>query len=78
VWVYPDPGSGAAPSFVGLATYGVPRADVAGLYGQRFENSGFTITVSGLPPGHRYLFAVYPHSAQSGQFLLRTVEVIVP
>ena len=78
VWVYPDPGSGAAPIFVGLASYGAARADIASQFGQRYLNSGFSITVSGLPPGHRYLFALFPHSAESGQFTLRTVDVIVP
>ena len=78
VWVYPDPGSGTAPSFVGLATYGTPRPDVAALYGQRFTNSGFTISVNGLARGHTYQFALFPHSAVTGQFTLRTVVVTIP
>lgn len=78
VWVYPEPGSGTAPQFLGLATYGVARPDIASQFGARYLNSGFSITVAGLPPGRRYLFAIFPHSAESGQFTLRTVEVIVP
>ena len=78
VWVYPDPGSGTAPSFVGLATYGTPRLDVAAIYGQRFTNSGFTISVNGLARGHTYQFAVFPRSAVTGQFTLRTVVVTIP
>jgi subtilisin len=78
VWAYPDPGSGAAPTFVGLATYGAARQDIANQFGARYLNSGFSITVSGLPAGHRYLFAIFPHSTASGQFILRTVDVIVP
>ena len=78
VWVYPDPGSGTAPIFVGLATYGTPRSDVAALYGPRFTNSGFTISVNGLARGHTYQFALFPHSAVTGQFTLRTVVVTIP
>lgn len=78
VWVYPDPGSGAVPIFLGLASYGVARPDIASQFGERYRNSGFSLTVSGLPPGHRYLFAIFPHSAESGEFTLRTLELIVP
>ena len=78
VWAYPDPGSGTAPIFVGLATYGAARQDIATQFGARYLNSGFSISVSGLPPGHRYLFAIFPHSAATGQFTLRTIEVVIP
>ena len=78
VWVYPDPGSGAAPTFVGLANYGLPTPEVAQQYGVRFANSGFSINVTGLASGHTYQFAVFPRSAASGQFILRTVTVSIP
>ena len=51
VYAYPSPGSGEAPVFVGLATYGSTRANVAVAYGTQFTKSGFTLTVETLPAG---------------------------
>ena len=48
VWAFPADGS--APTFVG-ADYGRTRADVVGLYGPSFTNSGYEVTVRGLRPG---------------------------
>jgi hypothetical protein len=62
VYAYPDIGSGAPPVLVGVATYGLPRADVASLYGSRYTNSGYRIDVNGLPGGHIYTFAIFGHS----------------
>jgi photosystem II stability/assembly factor-like uncharacterized protein len=75
VWAYPAVG---APRFVGVATYGVDRPDVAAVFGSRFAATGFTLQASGLPPGPCTL-AVFAHSSVSGAFdLVRTVTVTLP
>lgn len=78
VWVYPDPGSGTSPTFVGLATIATSRADVGAALGGQFTNSCFTITINGLPAGHIYRFAIFARSDVSGEFALRTVDVTIP
>ncbi len=54
VWAYPNPGSGQAPIFLGVPTFGA-RPDVAALYGSQFLNSGWSLTAS-LSPGTYYLY----------------------
>jgi hypothetical protein len=70
VYAYPNPGSGQAPIFLGVATVGIQRDDVGALYGARFTNSGYTLIVSraasGLTPG-LYNIVVHSHST-SGSF----------
>ena len=78
VWAYPDPGSGAAPVFIGEATRGFVRNDVAAAFGSQFAASGYSILVNGLPRGHTYRVVVFPHSALSGAFNAQFVDVIVP
>jgi hypothetical protein len=63
VWAY---GSGGA-TFVGAATYGQPRSDVAAAYGGNFTNSGFSVTVSGLPSG-AYTLVAYAYSNLTNSF----------
>jgi YVTN family beta-propeller protein len=65
VWAFPADGS--SPVFVGAPAYGGPRADVAALYGPSYQNSGYGMTVSGLPPG-TYRFDVFGHSSRTGTF----------
>jgi hypothetical protein len=67
VWAYPNPGSGAAPVFVGAATYGGARPDVGAWLGPRFTSSGFNLLVSGLAPG-TYQFTVFARSKVAGTF----------
>lgn len=67
VYAYPNPGSGAAAVFLGAATYGYPRGDVAAAYGPQFQNSGYQLAVRGLSPG-LYRLVVYAHHAASGVF----------
>jgi hypothetical protein len=55
IWAYPNPGSGQAPIWVGTPTYGIPRYDVAAIYGSQFTNSGFSMTAT-LPPGVYQLY----------------------
>lgn len=67
VWAYPNPGSGQAAIFVGVAQYGQRRDDVGAAYGARFTNSGFSIQVKGLAP-KVYQFVVFSHSTATGTF----------
>lgn len=66
VWAYPNPGSGAAPRFVGAATVGHSRPDVAGVFGAPGASSGYALAAS-LPAGV-YDLAVYAHSTASKTF----------
>lgn len=76
VHAYPNPGSGQPPVFLGTATYGLQRSDVAGAFGTQFANSGFSYTAN-LSPGY-YLIAVYPHSTITNAFSQSmTFEVVV-
>ena len=71
VYAYPNPGSGQPAIFLGVATMGFARSDVAGLYGARYTNSGYSLSVSrataGLTPG-TYNIVVHAHSAATGAF----------
>jgi hypothetical protein len=68
VWAYPNPGSGAAPSFVGAAPNNGARPDVAAYLGAtRFTNSGFGLLVAGLAPG-KYQLVAFAHSTVTGTF----------
>jgi hypothetical protein len=65
VWAFPA--NGAAPVFLGVATYGDSRPDVGAVFATRFTNSGFHLNVTNLAPG-AYTVAVYAHSSVSGTF----------
>lgn len=67
VYAYRNPGSGIAPVFLGAATYGHPRGDVAAAYGPQFQNSGYQLAVRGLAPG-AYRLVAYAHHEASGTF----------
>jgi hypothetical protein len=67
VWAYPNPGSGQAPAYIGVASYGVFRPDVGAAFGSSFNNAGFTITIPSLTPGE-YLFVAFPHNVASNAF----------
>jgi hypothetical protein len=71
VYAYPNPGSGAPPIFVGVATYGLSRPDVAGIYGARYGTSGYHLSVDraarGLTNGP-YNIVVFSHSTVTGTF----------
>ena len=63
--------------FLGVASYGGARPDVAAAYGDvKFTNSGYGLDVSGLGPGS-YQIAVYAHSTVTGQWGLVTFLVTV-
>ena len=65
-WAYPRNGGPAI--FVGEAAYGGLRPDVAGVFGDRFGESGFGLRVEGLPPG-AYDLALFPWSAAKSAWL---------
>jgi hypothetical protein len=69
VWAYPV--GGAAPMFVGTATLGDDRPDVAAAFGDRWQYSGFHLTAS-LAPGVYHL-VVFAHTDVSGTFNNRRV-----
>jgi DNA-binding beta-propeller fold protein YncE len=74
VWAFPA--DGGAPTFVG-ADYGRPRLDVGALFGPSFTNSGYHVTVRGLPPGAYRLIAL-AFSLRTGQFsIARAVPVTI-
>jgi hypothetical protein len=77
VWAYPDPGSGQAPIFLGVADYGVARPDVGALFGSRFTNSGFNLFLPPLTPGP-YLLVAFPFSTVTNAFIApATVTVTI-
>ena len=71
VYAYPNPGSNQAPIFLGVASVGVNRPDVGALYGSRYNDAGYTLTVdraaAGLAPGV-YNVVVHSHSTVTGAF----------
>jgi Putative binding domain, N-terminal/Viral BACON domain len=66
VWAYPF--GGAAPIFLGAATIGAARPDVAAIYGSGFIGAGYALAVKGLDPG-AYTLAVFAHRARTGTFV---------
>lgn len=59
VWAYPI--TGEPPIFVGAASLGGERSDVASLFGERYARSGYGLMARGLPPGE-YDLAVFAWS----------------
>jgi hypothetical protein len=77
VYAYPNPGSGAAPVFLGVASYGGSRPDVGAAYGARYTNSGFSLPVANLAPG-TYDLTFYGRSTVSGTFtVIQTRRVTI-
>jgi hypothetical protein len=77
VWAYPNPGSGQAPIFAGVAQYGGSRPDVGAIYGGRYTNSGYNLIVKGLRPGP-YQFSIFSHSTATGTFnIVRALTLTV-
>ena len=79
VWAYKNPGSGTPAQFLGAATYGAARGDVAAAFGSaQFTASGYNLPVSGLTSG-TYDIVVYARSSVSGAFdNWRVVRITVP
>lgn len=75
VWAYPL--SGGRPIFLGTATYGGVRPDVAAVYGDQFRESSYGMVISGLPHGN-YDLAVFAWSMAAGGFVpAKVVRVTV-
>ena len=75
VWAYPL--TGGPPLFLGTATYGGMRPDVAALYGDQFGESSYGLVVQGLPHGH-YDLAVFAWSAEKADFVVaRSLRITV-
>jgi len=82
VWAYPVIACGGVPChgtpvFLGAAAIGGRRPDVAAMFGERFRDSGFGLTVAALPPGI-YDLAVFAWSnAVTGFLPARVVRVTI-
>lgn len=75
IWAYPA--TGADPIFLGSATLGGIRPDVAAAFGERLRPSGYGLLVNDLAPGG-YLLAVFGWSSATGGFLpAETVRIAV-
>jgi hypothetical protein len=83
VWAYPardcaaGGGGDCDPIWVGAAAYGGARPDVGAIFGDRFTNSGYSLTIDSLAPG-AYDLAVFAWSAVRNRFVpAQTVRVRV-
>ena len=76
VWAYPDPGSVKPPIFLGVASYGTSRPDIAALYGPAFEKSGYDLSTNTLTPG-AYRIVVFARSSITGVFSAATRDITV-
>src|SRR6185436_1362842 len=75
VWAVPV--GGGAPTFVGLATLGDARPDIAALFGAQYAHAGFHLEAAALPPGV-YDLAIAAQSAVPGTFqMMRVVRVTI-
>jgi hypothetical protein len=72
IHVYAFPSTGAAPTFLGVASLGSARGDVAGAFGSQFMNSGFSLPVTAMAPGV-YDIVAYGHSSVTGTFSVSRV-----
>src|SRR5207248_1704085 len=82
VYAFPDPGSGRAPIFLGVAAVGIARDDVARAYGIQYANSGYVLGVdsaaAGLSPG-AYDIVVCAHSSVTNAFTANAlVRIRIP
>jgi hypothetical protein len=76
IYAYPNPGSGAPPYFLGVATP-VARPDVGAFFGSNFTNSGYQLTAAGLSPS-TYDIVVFARSTITMTFAInRVVRVTV-
>jgi len=76
VYAFPLPAGG--PIFLGVATYGIVRADIGTRFGAQFRNSGFTLTSGSELATGRYLIAAIARDTVTGRFnTVRTATVTV-
>jgi hypothetical protein len=70
-YAYAD-GSTTAIS-LGAAQYGQARTDIGNQYGAQYKNSGYSLTVSSLAPGKKYMFVAFARSTVTGVYKSSTV-----
>lgn len=70
VWAMPPSGP---PRFMGTASYGANRPDIASSFGQQFANSGWSLAATDLAVG-AWTFLVYAHSTVTNTF--RTAQAV--
>jgi hypothetical protein len=75
VYAYPNAGAGT-PIFLGLATVGLPRPDVAAQFGAAYADAGWSLSAPPLSQGI-YLIAAFSHSRVTGRFTLRTLGMVL-
>jgi hypothetical protein len=76
VWAFPV--VGGSPLFVGAASLGSARADVAAAFGGRYTNAGYNLPLKGAPSGQWYDLMVFAHSTATGTFnQAKTVRIWV-
>jgi len=75
VWALPV--AGGASTFLGVATQGDPRPDVAARFGPTYANSGFHLTFpSHLLPAGTYDIAVFAQGQRTGTFQILRINRI--
>ena len=75
VHVWAVPVAGGEPVFVGVATIGDERADIAARFGPQYGHAGFHLDIRNLPAG-AWDIVVFAQSAQTGTFpVARVVRV---
>ena len=72
VVAFAAPAAGGPSVSLGTATYGLSRPDIAALIGAQFQPSGFSLTISTLPPG-LWDIAVFARSTVTGTYTLSNV-----
>ena len=71
-------GTGTNPAqFLGTATVGARRPDLASAFGAHFDRAGYSLTTSALAPGD-YDLIIYVHTARTARWEdARTAHVTV-
>jgi hypothetical protein len=69
IHVYAFPDGGGAPTFLGVATLGLPRSDIADRLGEpRYENSGFQLRVMQALPVGTYTIKSFSRNTVTGLY----------
>ena len=78
VHVYAFPVGGGSPTFLGAATLGGNRPDVAAIFGSAYLSSGYGLAVESLPSG-TWDIAVYPLADGTSMFgAAQVVRITIP
>jgi hypothetical protein len=71
IHVYAYPVGGGAAMFLGVATYGLARPDIGGVYGAQFTNSGYSLIVDVV--AGNYDIVAFSRSTVANAFSLATI-----